>query len=504
MTDKGLDDSDICTDGATTVSSDSLVDPVCFDVTQKKVLQHPLISTDQSSMEVIVPRAEYERLKQELRTKDRKLVAFDNIHLLLQEKDAEISCLKEKNKSQADALIFSEMRYSQLVRLTAKSAKDAERQNPERERCDVKTQIDGDETRVLSRNVRLVRDFEGNSNFSITCDVLLEKNRALISVDGPSKQIKRDTLDTKCSGKDIVPSGEAVFEPHRGESVSDPKTSKLTARTIGSEDENSTFERESSGKDSSAGVRPYRAPPGKGFLKDPGVSKDLVSKLIQQNARLKQVLRQVAGQHGFTIEQYMDKQEYVSVVDQLRNEIRLLQLRGKDKDEMLASVENLDVTGLIAKSLKLQETIQKQNRMLAVNEAMVEAYSNRCDELEGELKRLKTFVKSNNIADYKAGSEQGMPISEKPDTIDSSADQPHSQPALPVSGLTIDGNADGRHGGPVSTPGETEPPRNTLLTVSTTLADQHISLLVCERCEREFDVSDRDKYLEHCRKCTDD
>lgn len=49
--------------------------------------------------------------------------------------------------------------------------------------------------------------------------------------------------------------------------------------------------------------------------------------------------------------------------------------------------------------------------MLAVNEAMVEAYSNRCEELEGELKRLKTFVKLNNIPDYKADSEQAMPVS---------------------------------------------------------------------------------------------
>lgn len=306
MTDKGLDDSDICTDGATIVTSDSIVDAMCFDVTQKKVPQHPLISADQSSMEVAtVPRAEYERLKQELQTKDRKLMAFNNIHLLLQEKDAEISGLKEKNKSQADALIFSEMRYSQLVRLTAKSAKHAERQNLERERCDVKTQIDGDETRVLSRNVKLFRDFEGNSNFSTTCRELLENNQALISVEGPSTQTKQEPFDTKCSGKDFVPSGEAGFEIRGGDSFSDPKTSKLTARMIGSESEDSTFERESSGRGSSTGVRPYRAPPGKGFPKDPGVSKDLVSKLIQQNARLKQVLRHVAGQHGFTIEEYL-------------------------------------------------------------------------------------------------------------------------------------------------------------------------------------------------------
>lgn len=47
------------------------------------------------------------------------------------------------------------------------------------------------------------------------------------------------------------------------------------------------------------------------------------------------------------------------MVDQLRNEIRLLQLRGKDKDELLASVENLDTAGLIAKSLKLQETVSQ-------------------------------------------------------------------------------------------------------------------------------------------------
>lgn len=310
MTDKILDDSDICTDGATTGTRDSIVDVLRFDTTQQKVLQvlhDPLISTDQSSMEITVPKAEYERLKQELRTKDRKLVAFNNIHLLIQEKDVEISSLKEKIKSQADALMFSEMRYSQLVRLTAKSAKHAERLNPERERCDVKTQIDGDETRVISRNIKLVRNFEGNSNLGKTCDdEVLEKKQAVISVEGPFKQTKPETLDTKSSGRGSTPSGEAGLEPHRGDSISDPKTSKLTARKIGSEDETAAFERESSEKNSSVGVRLYR-PPGKGFLKDPGVSKDLVSKLIQQNARLKQVLRQVAGHHGFTIEEYLVK-----------------------------------------------------------------------------------------------------------------------------------------------------------------------------------------------------
>lgn len=55
--------------------------------------------------------------------------------------------------------------------------------------------------------------------------------------------------------------------------------------------------------------------------------------------------------------------------------------------------------------------IQKQSKMLAVNEAMVEAYSNRCEELEAELKRLKIFVNLNYMQGHKTGSEQEMHVS---------------------------------------------------------------------------------------------
>lgn len=44
-----------------------------------------------------------------------------------------------------------------------------------------------------------------------------------------------------------------------------------------------------------------------------------------------------------------------------------------------------------------------------------------------------------------------------------------------------------------------------LIASSAVVSDLGIScMLVCKRCDREFDESDDEKYREHCTKCTDD
>src|SRR6218665_299776 len=73
---------------------------------------------------ITISKEEYESLCAELKSKDQKLKALKNIHLLIQEKDEEVSSLKERNQTYADALMMSEVRHCQLLRIATRFAKD--------------------------------------------------------------------------------------------------------------------------------------------------------------------------------------------------------------------------------------------------------------------------------------------------------------------------------------------------------------------------------------------
>lgn len=53
-----------------------------------------------------------------------------------------------------------------------------------------------------------------------------------------------------------------------------------------------------------------------------------------------------------------ERQEYASVVEQLRQELKLSKNRVKDLEELLASVESQDTDGLRARNLQLQEMVR--------------------------------------------------------------------------------------------------------------------------------------------------
>lgn len=523
-----IDSDDICTDGdcpkevtTTRFSSLSNKETLLIENPQTRLSSCtteetvPTVTVGKMSPMISIPKEQYELLCAELKSKDQKLKALKNIHLLIQEKDEEVSSLKEKNQTYADALMMSEVRHCQLLRIATRFAKDNAGSDVDQKQ---KTSSTNDSAKEIS---------DQDLNKSVQTVSLQD-----LKIDNPKDNVM-NTLEEDCEILNNETHASALSEDSVRENMSletdaaliqnnlpldgftrtylesDLKETDHALNRNASDDavQKAMEEEDQAESTHQQLLNPRGFPMPKYALpkKFPGVSQDLVNKLIRQNARLKQILRQVMSSQGIGVEDYLERQEYASVVEQLRQELKLSRNRVKDLEELLASVGNQDTDGLRTRNLQLQETLQRQNKMLAVKQAMVDAFSRRCEEMEHQLKQVKLqslmeddSSLSRNTPEIAASDKMAT----KTFATNTLWQKPHSESSS-SKGLHVGGATDGKQ--------EQVTEKSDAFSHAPLIASSAVvsavgigSSLVCKRCDREFDESDDEKYREHCIKCTDD
>lgn len=446
-----------------------------------------------------VSMPEYSRLLAKCESQERKLKAFRNIHLLIREKEEEIISLTEKNRSYEEALTNSELRHSRLVKTILKNARQEKEIEAGRSRG---TENDEEKNRREDDSERRV-DSDKNENsqnvrFLESDDIAIQVPEPPVDDDKRISEAKVVVADRECSGDKPI-----------------------------------AFVRDALTK------------------KSPGLSQDLVGKLMQQNARLKKVLRDILNARGITAEDYLEKQEYADVVEQLRQELKISKDRVKKLEGVLASVKDADVHAVTMKNSQLQELLLKQNRVLTVKNAMIGAYSKKCEELEEEIKHL-TYSTGRHF-EYATKDKQEVTTFAQSTTketdglisrnvnqriLTASRCTPNKNETsfvrtLPAVGLVTDSEHQQRdktqdknedqckneHRVPYVASDERHfredrQDQNSLTqteslsivkTGSPSVAETGSlsSLLVCKRCEREFNDETSEKYVEHLSRCTD-
>lgn len=321
------DSNDICTDGdcpkdvpLTLLSSLSNEETLLIENPKTKLpsctTEKMLPTVGKMSPTMTISKEEYEFLCAELKSKDQKLKALKNIHLLIQEKDEEVSSLKEKNQTYADALMLSEVRHCHLLRFATRFAKDNTGSDVDQKQKASSTNDSAQETsdQDLKKSIQIVslQDSEMDHPKDDVKDTL-EEDSAILNNETHASVLSEDSLHENRSletdaaliqnNLPLVGFTSTYLEPDlkQMDSTLNRKTSDDAVQKTTTEQEGqaeSVHHRE---------LTPRGLPMPRYALprKFPGVSQDLVNKLIRQNARLKQILRQVMSSQGIGVEDYL-------------------------------------------------------------------------------------------------------------------------------------------------------------------------------------------------------
>lgn len=325
----GKDSDDICTDGdcpkevpMTRFSSLSSEETLLIEknpqtkpssCTREKML--PTATVRKMSPMITISKEKYEFLCAELKSKDQKLKALKNIHLLIQEKDEEVSSLKEKNRTYADALMLSEVRHCQLLRIATRFAKDSAGSDiDQKERTSstsdsLKEISDHDLSKgVLTASLQdsEIDNPEDNLKHTLEEDSETLNNETLAS-ELCEDSVREDmSLETDAALIQNYPPLDGRTFTYLERDLKE--TDHVLNRNASDDAVQETAEEEGEAESVQQEVLNPRGLPMPRYglpRKFPGVSQDLVNKLIRQNARLKQVLRQVMSSQGIGVEDYL-------------------------------------------------------------------------------------------------------------------------------------------------------------------------------------------------------
>lgn len=115
------------------------------------------------------------------------------------------------------------------------------------------------------------------------------------------------------------------------------------------------------------------------------ISEDLLQKVMHQNMRLKQVLREVIMDlHGETVQDYLEKHDYADVVNQQRVEITGLKGRLSELDSIIGSSNN----DLQKKCAQLASKVHSLEHAATVRQAIVDVYSAECNRLREQVQTV--------------------------------------------------------------------------------------------------------------------
>lgn len=265
---------------------------------------------------ITISKEEYESLCAELKSKDQKLKALKNIHLLIQEKDEEVSSLKERNQTYADALMMSEVRHCQLLRIATRFAKDnAGSDIDEKQKT---SSMNGSAKEISDSDLKKGIEFVSHQNSEMENpkgDVghTLEEDSAILDNRTHASELSEDSVHEYASLETDAASVEnklplGGFNQSNLEPDLKGTADHVLNRNVSDGNVQEITEQEDQAESAKQLLLNPRGVPTPGYAlpkKFPGVSQDLVNKLIRQNARLKQILRQVMSSQGIGVEDYL-------------------------------------------------------------------------------------------------------------------------------------------------------------------------------------------------------
>lgn len=300
---------------------------------------------------VSLSTTDYRKLLTTVFSQNQKIQALKNLHHLVQSKDSELKMANEKVQNLQLALDRAETRLVNQIRLAAASKAPSRRSTLEADSAaccdDVRRVATPMKSQVTRDNVDPA-PHERLGTFVRTSSPLTELESSEYSV--------RDTALQSFPLR--MPSSQCVSNG-----------GNLTSLDV---DRNVSL-------------------PSKSFSATGGVSKDLLSKLMQQNARLRKVVKDILEQRGTTLETHLEKQEAQDVVNQLREELRL----SKQQNERLKQIINTkDEDDVLRKYTEQSENLQKAKKTITTLQAMVDAYGKEFEKLQQENKALKEQLTS--------------------------------------------------------------------------------------------------------------
>lgn len=272
------------------------------------VPDHDVVSDSMVSVPTI---KKYQEIVRTVQNQDIKLKAMRNLHQIIQVKDQELKASCEKAQNLQAALDKAEMRLANQIRLTVSSAHqlsdiDSVGQNVTSvSEQFVHKSISQTTSPIRPSTDRLEQSSVGSSDLEEDCAVeppVLESRRTVAGnfqklTSQPFQQVhmqKSKTVSPELSPVRTL-SEDSVALQSRGVRISPPSFESVgKAESIPALD--------SMEKVSISGSQSFKSIGATGF------SRDLLDKLMQQNARLKKVVRDILHQKGTSFEDYLVSQ----------------------------------------------------------------------------------------------------------------------------------------------------------------------------------------------------
>lgn len=265
-----------------------------------------------SDSTVSVPTTKYQEIIRTVHNQDIKLKAMKNLHQIIQAKDQELKASCEKAQNLQAALDKAEMRLANQIRLTVNGAHqstldvDSVGQNTLSEQI-LEKQISPTTSPVRQATEKLEHSSTSSSDLEEDCAVepVLESRRTvpvavkcqkLTSPPVQRVHVQKSKALSHGSSSVITLSRDSVALQSRGVKMSPPSFESVgKAESIAALD--------SMEKVSLSGNQSLKS------IGATGVSRDLLDKLMQQNARLKKVIRDILHQKGQSFEDYLVSQK---------------------------------------------------------------------------------------------------------------------------------------------------------------------------------------------------
>jgi len=236
---------------------------------------------------VKIPKSQYQQAVAVMKQQKYQLVAASNLHRLMREKEEELAASKEENKQLHLALQQNESRMSNIIRLQAATAAttslNAATHSLEEDCANVCTSTNHD--RFLHLQSDVVPDGDG--------ELVTEKRQFPVLPSSISKSTEKHASKSVTLESAPVPVPVTLLPTVSvtlpSADVSSPSTDTCATRVTCST--SSVPVRMSSVSSVSSVTNPE--------------SKDLLDKVLQQNARLKKTLRDLLSQKGLSVSTYL-------------------------------------------------------------------------------------------------------------------------------------------------------------------------------------------------------
>ena len=254
---------------------------MCFSSMAEQLSSSASVSASDSEEEVVkIPMPQYKRAIAQMRQQKYQLVAASNLHRLMREKEEELMASKEENKQLQLSLQQSETRLTSMMRLQAAAA--------------AATNVNA-ATHVLEEDCAYEKCSFLRSDVETDCENATLPQQNFPRCSSLTKLTAKPPYKSMMSDSNTVTEIPVTLRP-----VTSPSACASSAST-----DTCTANVTCSASSITVTGQSYMSPVSSVTLSTNPESKDLLDKVLQQNARLKKTLRDLLSQKGLSVSTYL-------------------------------------------------------------------------------------------------------------------------------------------------------------------------------------------------------